>query len=68
MSDGQATRESNSNGGTSCERAHRGATDVDPFEVMEGLQAQIDDLVRTVERHQAILERFTSSDLPPKEV
>lgn len=66
MSDGQATRENNSDGGTSYERAHRGATDVDPFEVMEGLQAQIDDLVRTVERHQATLERLTSCD-PPKE-
>lgn len=41
------------------------AADVDAFEVIEGLQAQIDDLTRTVERHQAILERLTSD--PSKE-
>lgn len=44
------------------ERAWRGAAGADQLELIEGLQAQIDDLTRTVERHQALLERLTSSD------
>lgn len=47
------------------ERARRGASDADPFEVIEGLQVQIDDLTRIVERHQLVLERLTSSELSP---
>lgn len=48
------------------ERAWRGATDAGQLELVEGLQAQIDDLTRTVERHQAILEQLTSDS--PREV
>ncbi len=48
------------------ERALRGAVGSDPLEIIEGLQAQIDDLTRTVERHQAILERLAAtSERPP---
>ncbi len=48
------------------ERALHGAAGSDPLEIIEGLQAQIDDLTRTVERHQAILERLAAtSERPP---
>lgn len=49
------------------DRARRGSTDADPFEVIEGLQVQIDDLTHIVERHQSILERLTTSDLSQDE-
>lgn len=49
------------------QQAGRVAADVDALEVIEGLQAQIDDLTRTVERHQAILERLTCSQAQRKE-
>ncbi len=47
------------------ERALRGAAGTDPLEIVEGLQAQIDDLTRTVERHQAILERLAATTNRP---
>jgi len=56
------------NRGAAVQRGGCGAADVDTFEVIEGLQAQIDDLTRTVERHQAILERLTSARGQWKEV
>ncbi|CAN5832317.1 hypothetical protein BH20ACT6_BH20ACT6_25550 [soil metagenome] len=47
------------------ERALRGTAGSDPLEIIEGLQSQIDDLTRTVERHQAILERLAANSEPP---
>ncbi len=65
MSDG-TTNSGPTDGNTPTEeRALRGAASPDPLEIVEGLQAQIDDLTRTVERHQAILERLAATTNRP---
>lgn len=61
MSERSSGRGSSDRNEDADERARRGAADVDPLELIEGLQAQIDDLTRAVERHQQILEQLTGS-------
>ncbi len=66
MNDGTANNDRSDGYTPAEERSLRGAAGSDPLEIIEGLQAQIDDLTRTVERHQAILERLTATtDRPP---